>query len=393
MKKSLIICSILVLNTFIVISQVSEKQINGLVVALKANNKSESDIKNILNGIIKNPELYNTFWSNFLKQSYISENDKYKFLNDLNISFKTFQSKDSTKSSLGFAYNFNFDYAKYVEVDNHRISHSFGLSTKGNVAFNKNLNPNNFLETKINYSYSYFSGGVGAQTDSAYFSRLNEIEDKLVKINDMKSEEAIKLWDDFGSKLQLTNQYFYSFSPKVSYESNQDFSKTQFVPGINIDLGAKSWNDKETLSKLNLFDYPFALLRLITGTDKQFTTYGSTLPTVQLALDYVIPTKDSLRKAIVKNENPYPRFKFETSFRTFVSRFNSENIFFNADYRYYQELNPSKEISAANLSSVQYLVMSLQSTSGLFVSYATGKLPFDRKADQIYSIGFNYKFK
>jgi hypothetical protein len=393
MKKIILICLTIVFNTFLAYSQVSEKQINSLVGVLKANNKSESDIKNILNGIIKNPGLYNSIWSNFLKQSYISENDKYKFLNDLNVSFKTFQSKDSTKSSLGFTYNFNFDYSKYVEIDNHRIAHTFGLSTKGNVAFNKTLNPNNFLETKINYSYAHFSGGVVAQSDTAIFTRLNDIEDKLIKIKDLKSDEAIKLWEDFGSNLQLTDQYFYGFSPKISYESNQDFSKTQFVPGINIDLGAKSWNDKATLSKLNLFDYPFALLRLITGTDQQFTTYGSTLPTVQLALDYVIPTKDSLRKVIVKNENPYPRFKFETSFRTFVSRISNENIFFNADYRYYQELSASKEIIAANLSSVEYFVMALQSTSGLFVSYSTGKLPFDRKTDQIYSIGFNYKFK
>jgi hypothetical protein len=372
--------------------QVSDKQINDLVIVLKASNKTEDEIKNTINGIIKNPELYNTLWQNFLKQSYISENKKFKFLDDLNIAFKTFQSKDSSTTSLGFTYDFNFDYAKFIEKDKHRISHTFGLSAKGNVAFNKNTNPNNFLETKVNYSYANFSSGLVKQNDSTVFTKLNDINTKLAKIKDMKSKEAITLWDEFGDNLKLTNQYYYSFSPKFAFESNQDFSKTQFTPGIVVDLGAKAWDKGNLLSKFNVLDYPFALLRLITGTDKSFTVYGSTIPTIQFAFDYVLPSKDTVREKLVGNLDPFPRFKFETSFRTFISRIHKENIFFNANYRFYQELNAPAQIKNANLSTVNYFVMSLQSTSGLYVSYATGRLPFDAKDDQVYSLGFNYKF-
>ena len=190
----------------------------------------------------------------------------------------------------------------------------------------------------------------------------------------------------------MSNQYYYSFSPKFALESNQDFSKKQFTPGISIDLGAKAWNTKNTLSYLNIVDYPFALLRYITGTDKEFTVYGSTLPTVQLTFDYVIPSSDTTRNNLTGKLKPYPRIKFETGFRTFITRITSENIFFNANYRYYRELNAPEAIKRANLSTDSYFVMALQSTSGFFVSYANGKLPFDAKSDEIYSIGFNYKF-
>ncbi|AHF17023.1 hypothetical protein [Niabella soli] len=370
----------------------SNQQINRLVMTLKAANKKEDEIKTILNGIIKDPDLYNTLWQDFLKQSYTNKNKKFQFLDDLNIAFKTFQSKDSTTTSLGFSYDFNFDYAKFIEKDKSRISHTLGLSAKGNVAFNKRANPNNLLETKVFYNYAAFIGGVIKQHDTSVFSELNDIETKLVKIKDMKSKEAIALWDEFGDKLKLSNQYYYGIGPKFAFEATQDFSKTQFTPGITIDLGAKAWNKKNILSKLNILDYPFALIRLITGTDKSFTVYGATIPTVQLTLDYVIPSNDSTRRKLIGNLNPFPRFKFETSFRTFISRIRKENIFFNADYRFYQELAAPAAIKNSNFSSANYFVMALQSTSGMFVSYASGKLPFDARNDQVYSIGFSYKF-
>ncbi len=395
MKKLYLNLIILILSLaggFLNAQQVSDKQINDLVTVLKANNKSEEDIKTILNGIIKDPELYNALWQNFIKQSYISENNKFKFLNDLNIAFKTFQSKDSATTSLGFTYDFNFDYAKFIEKENHRVSHTFGLSAKGNVAFNKDANPNNFLETKVNYSYTHFSGGVIRQNDEEVFTRLNEIEDKLVAMKDMKSPEALKLWDEFGNNLKLSDQFYYGLSPKFAFESNQDFSKTQFTPGLMIDLGAKGWDNSSLLSKLNILDYPFALLRLITGADKTFTVYGSTVPTLQIGCDYVIPNKDLVRESLTGNKDPFPRFRIETGFRTFISRIKKENIFFNANYRFYQEIDAPASVKAAGLSSVNYFVMALQTTSGFYASYAAGRLPFDAKNDQVYSLGFNYKF-
>ena len=79
-------------------------------------------------------------------------------------------------------------------------------------------------------------------------------------------------------------------------------------------------------------------------------------------------------------------------FRTFVSRIEGENIFFNANVRYYREINASAAIKAANLDEYFYFVGALQSTSGFYVSYARGKLPFDAVSDEVYAVGFHYKF-
>ncbi|MFA6151854.1 MAG: hypothetical protein WC716_11080 [Chitinophagaceae bacterium] len=392
MKKILTAIVVIFISVNSAFSQFSDNQLNEVVETLKAQGKSEEELKNTVNGIINNPELYNTLWKNFIDQAYKQDSAKWMLLKDLNVQFKTFQTTDNPAASLGFTYDFNYDYAKYTEHNKNRISNSIGVSAKGNVAFRKQFNPADFLETKVHYHYSHFIGGVVKQEDTAIFTELNNIRFKLAGLTNMQSKEAVELWEQLGKKMVMSNQYYYGLSPKFAFESNQDFSQKQFTPGVYIDLGAKAWNEKNILSHLNILDYPFAALRYITGTDKTFTVYGSTIPTAQFGFDYVIPANDTIRENLTGNLNPFPRIKFETSFRTFIARVKKENIFFNANYRYYQELNAPATITKANLSAHSYFVMALQTTSGFYVSYANGRLPFDAKNDEVFSIGFNYKF-
>jgi hypothetical protein len=372
--------------------QISDSQLNKLEASLKASGQSEEEIKATISGIVNNPDLYNTLWKYFLEQAAQGDSAKWKFLKDLNIQFKTFQATDQTPASLGFNYDLNFNYAKFKEHNKSRISHSFGLTTKGNVAFNAETNPTNFLESNVNYSFSQFIGGVVKTRDTAIFARLNQIEDKLVNIKDMHSKEALALWDEFGQNLVLSNQFYYSLAPKFGFESDQQFSKTQFTPGISLNLGIKAWNEKDLLSKLNILDYPFALLRLITATDNKFTPYGSTLPTIRFTVDYVIPQNDTVRKQLVNNLSPFPRLNFEAGFKTLVANIINENIFFSANFRYYQEIDAPAEIVNAKLDKQTYLVLAFESSKGFYFSYAHGKLPFDAKSDEVYSIGYSYKF-
>jgi len=390
--KKLILILLVCFSISPVFSQISNNQINELIKALDASGKSKEDLENTVNGIINNPELYNSLWKNFIDQAFHKDSATWLFLKDMNVRFKTFETTDNPGTALGFTYDFNFDYATYREADRNRISSSFGISAKGNVAFKKALNPVDFLETKAFYSYSHFIGGIVKKSNDSIYSELNRIEDKLAAEKNMQGPAATALWEEFGKNLELSNQYYYAFAPKFAFESNQDFSRNQFSPGIAIDLGVKAWNTTSTLSHLNIFDYPFALLRLITGTDKKFTPYGSTLPILQVVVDYVIPSSDTTRERLAGNLNPFPRITFETSFRTFIKRIGNENIFFNANFRYFHELNAPEPIVQAKLDFQSYFIMTLQSSSGFYVSYAKGKLPFDLYTDQTYSIGFNYKF-
>lgn len=394
MKKIIlsVTLSLLPLLTFCQ-ATITNNSFSELIKNLTSQGLSVEQIQNTLNGIIKDPELYNELWGNFIDNARDGDTGKWEILKDLDLQFKTFQTPDNPNTSLGFDYDFNYDSAKFTEHKNKRISSDIGISLKGNVAFKKEFNPNDFLEAKVHFKYTCFSGGVVTEKNPAILSELNALNVKLAGITDMKSKEAIELLEQFGKKMNMSDQYYYSLSPKFALESNQDFSKKQYTPGLTIGLGAKGWNNDSTLSHLNLFDYPFALVRYILGTDNKLTVYGSTLPTAQFTFDYVTPVNDDIRESLVGNKKAYPRIKLETGFRTFITRLNTENVFFNANYRYYQEINAPEVIKNADLSLFSYFVMALQSTSGFYVSYANGKLPFDAKSDEVYSLGFNYKFE
>lgn len=358
---------------------------------IKANEGKDEGFKTAIASVIKDPDLYNHIWKRLIDSLAGDKKQPWNFLRDLNIKFKTFQTEDNPSTSLGLSYDFNFDYAKYSEKALRRSEVSFGLSATGNVAFKKAFNPADFLDTKLKFSYVFFFGGVSSKGNPEIFTELNRIEANLVKYKDPQSPEAMKEWDSFDKFLQLSDQYYIGFMPKAALESNQDFSKKQFSPGLSLDLGAKAWSNKSTLAWLNVFDYPFALIRLITGADKTYTVYGATLPTLQGTIDYVVPQDDADRNTLVGNLDPFPRFKLETSFRTLVAKVGKEKVFLNANLRYYRELGAPLAIKNAGLASQTYFVSALQSSSGLFVSYAKGKLPFDAKSDAIYSLGLNFK--
>ena len=391
MKKIIVFLISFVLCCQLIYAQTNSSSIQEIAGALSKRGFSTDQIKEVLKGIIQDPDLYNDLWKSFLDLSVVKDNSKFNFLRDLNIKFKTFKSDDTAVTALGFSYDFKYDFAKFKGSHSRRL-HDFGITANGNVAFNRKLNPNDFLESRVHYTYSFFQGGVIENSDTEVLDRLNKIDDALAKMEDVHSPKALALWEEHGKLLRLTDQFYYSIAPKFALESNQDFSKKQFTPGIIIGVGAKGWNTKSILSKLNILDYPFALLRLLTGTNKRFTPYGSTLPSLQFQFDYVVPKDDVIRKGLVNNTDPFPRFKFEAGFRTFISRIKKENIFFNADLRYYREFNAKSAIKNAGMDEHTYYVMALQSTTGMYVSYARGKLPFDAKKDEVYSIGFNYKF-
>jgi hypothetical protein len=348
-------------------------------------------LQNILSGTLNQPQLYNDTWGSFVNYAVAKDSAKWSFLKDLNIKFNTFQSTTSSASALGLSYDFNFSKVKFKANDKSRTSHSINLKASGNVSFNRDVNPTDFLSTSLDYSFTKFFGGVVKKADTATFSALNNITDKLAFLKDPAGKEAQDLWKQYYSYLQFTNQYYISFAPKLSLEANQNFTSKQFVYSGNLALGAKAWNKNSALTWLNIFDYPFALIRWIVMPDTKFQPYGSTFPTFMAGINYVDPINDPARQAI-GDTSGFERYNLESSFRTFVARVENESIFFNADIRYYKEIDASAAVKAAKLDEHFYFVGALQTSTGFYVSYARGKLPFDAIDDEVYAVGFNYKF-
>jgi len=199
-------------------------------------------------------------------------------------------------------------------------------------------------------------------------------------------------WKEMNETFILKNSWIIKYDLNAGIESNQDFSKTQNTFGLRFGTGLKSWDKNNLASKLNIIDYPFELIRKITGYDGNIHT-GITIPSVLLGFDYVNPLNDTIRENIEGELKPYPRINLEIGFRTVLAEVSNQTLFFNSSFKYFKELGASSNIQNNNYSDFSYFTASLTTSSGLYASYSYGKLPFDRQNDAVYEIGFKYKIE
>ena len=390
MRKKIIILFAIVMN-FTNYTNAQENILDHLKTIFIGLSKNQSDslLKEGVKSIFSNPDLYNDFFRKYVEK--LKENDKgrYTFIRDLDLNFKSFQS-DTLPVALGFNYNYSNSWVKNKVTEKSTLLQSYNLAFKGNVAFKKQFNPNDFLEYSLAFDNSFLWGGKVAELDEETSVKMEELQDTILARRERKDPSFLGLYDELAKFISVTDQFALGIKGKFSFESNQDFSKRQFVPGLLITAGAKGWNKNEALQYFNILDYPFALIRLLTGTDKKFTIYGATFPSMLFGLDYVLPQDDTTRKELLGTLDAYSRLRFEIGFKTRVARIGKEVLHFSSDFRWYKELNADQIIKDNRLDRSTFFVAAIESNSGLFVSYTTGKLPFDKRNDQVYSLGFKY---
>jgi len=341
-----------------------------------------------------NPDNWDLVMDILEKEIAIKDTVIAKWINNLNIDFKTFQSADSSQSSLGFSYNLNIERANISQIGDIVSGKSISFESKGNVAFNKGVNPKDFLNSKISLNHFYSGGGENYRDVTVLDTTLARLRMQIAKkykssIEIVKSDE----WKEYNKAFPITNNWILKYDINGGIESNQDFSKVQTTFGARFGAGVKAWDDNNIIAKLNVIDYPFALIRRIAGYDYELKPSGATIPSVLLGLDYVIPTNDTIRKNIEGELKPYPRFNFEVGYRTVITEVISQTIFFNCSYRCFVELGASRAIKDNSKDVFSYFTSSLSASNGFFISYSYGKLPFDRQNDAVYELGFKYKFK
>lgn len=365
-----------------------KKQLNEIFTRFGEGTNADSLSKEAIKELFLMNVLNNDLVFKNLQRLLTDKGGTYQFIRDLNLKPKTFQT-DSAGASLGFEYKYDNSWSKIKKSGAAIFIQDYNLLLNGNVAFKKNLNPNNFLESSFSYNGAFSWGGQPLEIDDATSDKIEALEDTILARRKRK-ESYVDLYKQVNSFITVSDQFYLGIKGKFAFETNQDFSTQQFAPGVIIGVGAKGWNNKEALRYFNLLDYPFALIRLLTGTDKEFNVYGATFPSFLFGLDYVVPNKDSVRKKLIGTQDPYSRMRFEIAFKTRVARIGKEVLNFSSNYRWYKEVNASTTIKNNNLAYSNFFVAAIESNTGFFVSYTTGKLPFDKKNDQVYALGFKY---
>ena len=135
-----------------------KKQLADIFAQLGATSNIDSLAHEALKEIFFKPDLLNDIFSKNLKLLERPAFAKYRFIRDLNIKFKSFQA-DTLPVSLGFEYKYDNSWIKNKSKKNSTFFQSYNLNFNGNVAFKKQHNPNDLLESKLLYDGYFMWGG------------------------------------------------------------------------------------------------------------------------------------------------------------------------------------------------------------------------------------------
>ncbi len=369
----------------------------------------DNEAKKCLSQILSDPATLNR-----ALRGLTSGDSGWAFLRDINLAFKTFESPNAAGASqahlgVSYAYDKSIVTAPLGQECGPSCVTALDLrfTAQGNVAFESDINPRDFLESHLSLAWFRSSGGakqLGPKAQDQY----NDLAIKMAMVPAGREAE-LQLYYEQLSRLiagNLTNQTYVELGADVSLESDQTFSRKQMVYAARaaVDfrgwsgLDAKSWQTTPTAGKLNLFDYPFALLRRLTGfgsCDASDHSMGSCIaplatswPTVSVAIGQVKASHKDPRTQLAGGDAEYTRVATEVSFKTPVAKWGEQPVYVTANYRLYDELSAPVAVKQANLARFRYFAAVIGPQRGFFASYSTGRLPFDRRNDQIYELGF-----
>jgi hypothetical protein len=267
--------------------------------------------KAALEGPLCDPDTWNAMYRH-LTGLLPPEHWATALIRDLNIEFKSFEGVDDEAFSLGVAYDFTHPIAGSGLSERSDWAYGLDLRARGNVAFDRDANPNDFLETGAKlHLYRSAGGFVPSFADRTACQRaLQEANLKAARYTSREELERSDEWRDVRRLVQqgLRTQYLLDLAANVSLESNQDFSDRQMAYGLQLGGVIRAWNDESAWAKFNVLDYPFAAIRYVGDLARfgraEWQPSGRALPLVLAGLDLVDPAGNDRRLAADPDKDP-----------------------------------------------------------------------------------------
>jgi hypothetical protein len=317
-------------------------------------------------------------------------------LRDLNLKPKIVDNGKGD-TSLAFSYDYKKDIALVLTpTANGQKGTGWNVHLSGTFAADREVNPENFIDSSFAFSMIRESGGAAANAlyTTEYAKRLDKLDREATVLNEEQllahesTTELKRIREIMGSQL------YTALDARVALEANQSFSQKNYVYGFQLGVDYKNFSRQSLAARANVLDYPFALVRYLTGYpgDDSFSPSGISFPTLLIGIDQVDPEGNDPR-ARLGEKGTYGRARAELAFRTPLLQTAEGTYKVTADARYYRELSPSSAIKAAGLDERFYVSAAIVAPNGVFVSYRSGDLPFDLRSQVVYELGFHTYFK
>jgi hypothetical protein len=312
-----------------------------------------------------------------------------RVLRDLNLHFVNVE--EGENQELGLRYDWS---RSLVRTPHHQGTAHWGydvvLSSQGLLTANADENPEELLESK---AYPSFFWSWGGAVDSAtVVGHLSAVQDSIFAYEGFDRDDTgdleglmAKIWDGLSTEVYLT------VGPEARFEANQTFEEKQWAVGGKVGFDIKAWKTSSALAKLNVFDWPAALLRYLSGMEGGIHPRGSSIPTVLLSLHRVSPDANPQRETL-EGLDAYSRWSVEVNYRSQVAQAGGGPVWLEMSYRHHEENDPSQAIRNADLHAYDRFKLGLFGPGGLAVWWATGRLPLDREEADHYGIGLRLRF-
>lgn len=319
-----------------------------------------------------------------------------RFLRDVDWHLQSFDVDGETSLGVRFKYEKHHPFELEDHANGKGVSGmGFDLSIEGNVAFERDVNPADFLSARLAFDKFSSSGGSKGPLAPADAARANALAMQSAKYVATEREAWLRSpeWNELKglARRVLDTQVYWEVGIDAAFESDQAWDAKNYALGVHGALDVKAWNDRSEAATLNLVDYPAALVRYLTGYDDELTPRGSSIPTLVIGLDHVEPEGESPRSA-AGDDSGYERVRLEVVYKAPLGLIESKEYSLTAQYRGYYELSPSDAVRAADLDRYGYLALAIEADEGLFASYSHGQLPFDDGDSTVYAIGWRFQF-
>lgn len=182
----------------------------------------------------------------------------------------------------------------------------------------------------------------------------------------------------------------------IDFSASGGYQRETFGSYVSAGGEVKYETDQERKNSQHVYG-------LVLSTSKVVTSGRMVGAGIGLDLGYatVDPKGDEDRKKLLGNLDSYRRWNGEL---TFLLPINAE-LFSAVEfyYRYYREVSPPPAVANAGMDRHKLWLIRLRilpgsapqglAPNGLYIDYASGSLPFDKKTDRAVKLGLNYVLK
>jgi hypothetical protein len=336
---------------------------------------------------LNDPETYNKY----LLEKLLCKTAADPYLQRANVKFLSLISEsDNQNASLGIGWDYTGSWSG-PSSDTESFDWDLNLKTKGNVAFDQDVNPSDFLTLSLGGSHAARFGGIYTPDDEI-IALSHRAQREFVESGADSFEDSPLLQELINAMRKKTKAELYLESEiALGFETDQSFENSNFTAGFLTALDYKAWDDRHFAARANIFDYPSALFRWISGVDDSFTPNGASIPTLLIGLDRVEPLEaDTVLRG--GDDSGYFRAKAELTTKSLFAKVLDEYVFLEMNVRAFQELGASRAIRNAGDDNHLLYTIAFITNKGWYVSYSEGDLPFDQQSDRTFGVGFKYSF-